>query len=683
LRRPERALDLLRQAVAIDPNNAEAHTNLGVMTLTGGNPEEAIGAFVAAVALDPGSIESQLRLALAYRRFNRPNEATAAAERAAELAPDHARAQDTLALTRRDMGRVEQAIALHRRALAIDPDFAGGWNNLGNTLVQAGRAEEAIAAFERAQGLQPSFAEPWLNLARALLAAGRAGEARAACDRYLELAPANLDGLCLAGDAARAAGDFEAAIAAYEKAIGQELDDRGAALGRLADVNLAIGRWDELASLQKQAIDLVSRGAGQRLPPFLFMRLCGDPALQCRAAIDFSAERQRAAAAFGVEFTHRAPERKRLRLGYLSADFRDHAIAQLLVEIIELHDRDRFEVRGYSLGRDDGSALCHRLAGAFDDFVDLGLAAGPAAAARIYRDEVDILIDLMGYTEGARPDILALRPAPLQVAYLGYPGTSGAAFIDYLIADALVAPPDSDKNFTEAIARLPRCYQPADRRLTIAAEPPRRSAEGLPATGVVFCCFNNGFKLGPDIFASWMRLLAASPGSVLWLLESNPVLPARLRHAAANDGIAPERLVFAARRDRPTHLARHRLADVFLDTTPYGAHTTASDALRLGVPVVSCPGEAFASRVAASLLHSLGLSELIAADFPGYEAIALGLARDPLRLAAMKARLAEGLAHSSLLDAPGHACDLEAAYERMWENWRAGRPAAAFEVARR
>ncbi len=676
----QRAIDLLRQSLAIDPDNTEAHTNLGVLTLSGGNPEEPLAAFARAVALDPTSVDCRLRLAHAYRQFGRPNEAAAVAEQAMAMAPDNARAHDLLALIRRDAGRLGDAIALHRQALALDPEFAGGWNNLGNTLVQAQRPAEAIAQFERALALHPGYGEAWLNLARALLALGRAGEARAACARNLELAKLGLDALCLAGDAARAAGDFDAAIATYEKAIDQGLDDHGATLGRLIGARLAVGQWEGLASLQAEAVDLVDRHAGQRLPPFLFMRLCGDPALQNRAAVDFSIERQREVAAVAPQFIHRPGERERLKVGYLSADFRDHAIAQLLVEVIECHDREAFEVRGYSTGRDDGSPMRRRLTDGFDGFVDLQSMPGAEAAHLIHRDGVDILVDLMGYTDGGRPDILALRPAPVQVAYLGYPGTSGAAFIDYLIADSVAVPPDSSKHFSEAIVRLPRCYQPADRRLEIAKETPERAEESLPPGGAVFCCFNNGFKLGPEIFSLWLRLLAAVPGSVLWLLESNPALPARLRHFAAAAGIAPERLVFAPRRDRANHLARHRLADLFLDTTPYGAHTTASDALRLGVPVVTCPGPAFASRVAASLLEHLGLPELIARDLPEYEALARGLALDASRLADLKARLVARMPKSSLLDTPGHARDLEAAYRVMWEAWRRGRPAAAFNV---
>jgi predicted O-linked N-acetylglucosamine transferase (SPINDLY family) len=443
---------------------------------------------------------------------------------------------------------------------------------------------------------------------------------------------------------------------------------------------LATCQWQELAPVQARAIDLVRAGKAQRIPPFQFLRLSDDPALQCRAATDFSAEREKEAKINGPTFTHAPAHRQRLRIGYLSADFRDHAIAQLLVEVIEKHDRTKVETFGYSLGPGDGSALRRRLMHGFEHFVDLGSAPARAGAARIHRDGIDILIDLMGYTEGARPDLLALRPAPLRAAYLGYPGTSGARFIDYVIADGVAIPQGAESNFSEAIVRLARCYQPADSRLEIAGTTPSRTEEGLPETGVVFCCFNNSFKLAPETFDLWLDLLKGCPGSVLWLLEGNAVLPAQLRTHAQSHGIAGERLVFARRTSRALHLARHRLADLFLDTSPYGAHTTASDALRLGVPVVTAPGAAFASRVAASLLHHLGLHELIATDKAGYRAIALALAHDSARRLALRASLVERLSSASWLDAGDHARQLETAYRRMWEIGRAGGPPASFSL---
>jgi protein O-GlcNAc transferase len=679
--RLDEAMELLRRAIATDPRNAEALINLGVMALAAGEAEEALSALRRAARLEATSADAQLRLAYACRRFGRLDEAAAAAERAIELDPCHARAHDALAQVFRDRGRLNDALALHHRALVLDSAFAGGWNNLGNSQLSAGLANEAIESFERALTLEPDFPDFRLNLARAFIAGGRAADAKAACRRFLEREAATLDALCLSGEAARSLGEVEVAIAAYRQAIELGLDDKGAALGRLADLSLAIGYWDELALLQAQAIDLVRRGEAQRLPPFLFMRLCGDPALQRRAAVAFTAARHHLAAAFGIVFTHQLRERPRLRLGYLSSDFHDHATATLLVEVIELHDRAGFEVLGYSFGRNDGSPLRRRIVGAFDRFVDLRGRSTLAIAEEIHRDGVDILVDLKGYTEGARPEIAALRPAPVQVSYLGYPGSTGAEFIDYLIADPVVAPLSSQASFTEALALLPRCYQPADRQFRGGADDrPTRASEGLPAEAFVFCCFHNAYKLGPEIFAVWMALLRQIPAAVLWLLATEPALPGQLRRRAIEAAVAPERLIFASRLEISRHLARLPLADIYLDTLPVCAHTTASDALRMGLPAVTCPGEAFAGRVAASLLTAAGLPELIARDLEDYRAIAVDLASNPAKLLALKARLANQLPASSLLDTPGYTRDLERAYRRMWENWRAGNAPTPFAL---
>ncbi|HEX3064522.1 MAG TPA: tetratricopeptide repeat protein [Dongiaceae bacterium] len=668
-----RAIDLLDQALRIDPRNGEALTNLGIFAAARGDAPAALGALARAAALNPASAKAELRLANALRQFNRPAEAMDAAARALQKDPNNARVLDLLAQLRRDGGEFDNAIALHRRAIAIDPGFAGGWNNLGNTLARAGQPGEALAAYRQAIALAPDFAEAWLNLGRSLLAAGQPAEALDACQRNLARAGDSLDALCIEGDASRAQADFPGAMASYRRAIDKGLDERGAALGRLCDVMLAAGYWDELAAQQQGAIDLVQREAGQRISPFLFLRLSDDPQLQRKAAFAFSAEREKEVAALSTGFAHPRGERPRLRIGYLSADYRDHATVQLLVEVIEKHDRSAVEAIGYDIGSGDDSALRGRIIAAFDRFADLGAMPVLDAAKRIKADGVDVLVDLKGYTEGARPTILALRPAPIQLAWLGYPGTSGAAFIDYVIADGVVAPPGSDGEFSEAVLRLPRCYQPADSRLEIAAQTPSRAQEGLPENGIVFCCFNNGFKLSAGVFDIWLDLLRNCPGSVLWLLASNATLPAQLHRYAGRVGIAPDRLVFARRLDRPRHLARQRLADLFLDTAPYGAHTTASDALRVGLPVITCAGPTFASRVAASLLQHLGITELIAPDMAGYRSLALALARDATGRQAMRKRIGQCLAASSYLDAAGFAGDLEIAYRRVWDNWRAGR----------
>jgi predicted O-linked N-acetylglucosamine transferase (SPINDLY family) len=359
----------------------------------------------------------------------------------------------------------------------------------------------------------------------------------------------------------------------------------------------------------------------------------------------------------------------------VSSDFYAHATAYLIAELIERHDRDRFEIHGYSYGPDSGGAMRARLVSAFDRFTDIDALSHRDAAARIRADDIDILVDLKGHTHRARPKILAFRPAPVHVNYLGFPGTMGAPFIDYIVADDFIVPRDRQTLYAEKLAYLPGCYQPNDTRREIAAAP-SRAACGLPAQGFVFCSFNNSFKITPAFFAIWMRLLRQVPGSVLWLLESNVLVRRNLSAAAVAAGIDPERLVFAPLLPHGQHLARHRHADLFLDTLPCNAHTTASDALWAGLPVLTCVGETFAGRVAGSIVRAAGLSELVASSSRDYEALALALAREPARLADIRSRLGAGRANLPLFDTAKRTHDLEALYARMAEIWRSGQPAA-------
>jgi predicted O-linked N-acetylglucosamine transferase (SPINDLY family) len=371
-------------------------------------------------------------------------------------------------------------------------------------------------------------------------------------------------------------------------------------------------------------------------------------------------------------------DRDRIRLGYLSADFAQHATASLAVELFERHDRARFEVTAYSYGPDDGSPLRRRIERAFDRFVDIRALPHRAAAQRINADEIDILVDLKGYTQHARPRIAAYRPAPVQVSWLGYPATTGAPFIDYVVVDSFIVPPNEQQHFTERLVHLPGCYQANGRNREIAASAPTRRDCGLPPDGFVFCSFNNSYKITPEVFAIWMRLLAAVPGSILWLLASNDLVERNLRREAEHRGVAPSRLIFAPRAPLAEHLARHRHADLFLDTLPCNAHTTASDALWAGLPLLTCIGRTFAGRVAGSLLAAIGLPELMTTSPEDYERTALTLARDRRRLDELRDRLRRGRETSQLFDSSRFASNLEVAYDRMWRTWCAGEGPASF-----
>jgi len=370
----------------------------------------------------------------------------------------------------------------------------------------------------------------------------------------------------------------------------------------------------------------------------------------------------------------------RLRLAYVSADFRSHPVGQLAAGLYEHHDRQRFELFAYSMLGDDGSVHRKRLRAAFEHFVDVEDLEAHALAQRLIDDGIDILVDLAGYTGKTLTEAFALRPAPVQVNYLGYPSPMQAPFIDYLVADPIIVPAAEFDAIAEAVVHLPPSYQANDDRQVSAPQTPTREAAGLPASGFVFCCFNQTYKIERDLFAAWMRLLAAVPGSVLWLLASNAQAEANLRAAAAAHGIDPARVLFARWARRPEHLARTRLADLFLDTHTCNGHTTSSDALWAGVPLLTWPGDAFAGRVAASLLTAIGLPELIAPTLADYERLALELARDASRLRALRERLSANRQTHPLFQTQAYTRRLERVYAQMWARYRSGEKPRHFAV---
>jgi protein O-GlcNAc transferase len=371
-------------------------------------------------------------------------------------------------------------------------------------------------------------------------------------------------------------------------------------------------------------------------------------------------------------WTGKARPHGKLRIAYLSADFYRHATAFLMAQLFELHDRSRFEVLGVSFGQDDRSDMRARLLAAFDRFHDVGSRSDYDVAKLLHELEVDIAVDLKGLTLDCRPGILAYRPAPVQVSYLGYPGTMGADFIDYVIADPIVLPLDQQPLWTERIVHLPDCYQVNDSKRQISTRTPTRREVDLPERGFVFCSFNNNWKITPPVFDVWMRLLRAVDGSVLWLIWDNAAAERNLRREAAARGVDPARLVFAATLKVEEHLARHRLADLFLDTLPVNAHTTASDALWAGLPLLTCCGESFSGRVAASLLAAVDLPELVTSNLADYEALALRLATDPTLLRAFRKRLEQNRSTSALFDTDRFRRHIEAAYLTMWERFARG-----------
>ena len=539
-------------------------------------------------------------------------------------------------------GEFDASEQLIGEALKLDPNSPELWSNRGTAQVAAKRHEAALASFSRALQLNPGFLGAQANRAHVLFE----------LQRYAEAIP-----------------DYEALLAR----------DPGHpySAGNLVFCRLQCCDWSSFESDRKAM--LARLRTGQRaVPPVLSVALLDSAADQLIAAQIVARDRFPPARPVwrGEIYRH-----ERIRLAYVSADFHAHATAVLMAGVFEQHDRRRLEIIAISFGRDDGSPLRGRVQQAFERFIDVR-GKTDLEIAQVMRDlEIDIAVDLKGYTSEARPAVFSLRPAPIHVNYLGFPGTMGAPFMDYLIADRIVAPAEHQPFYGEQIVRLPHTYQPNDRSRETAQAAGGRASAGLPDSGFVFCCFNNSYKIQPPVFDVWMRVLRGVPGSVLWLLADNAAASRNLRREAASRGIDPKRLVFAAREALPEHLARHRLADLFLDTLPYNAHTTASDALWMGLPIVTCMGSTFAGRVAASLLYAAGLPELVTESLADYEALALRLARNPEALAAIKSRLAQDRDTMALFDALQFARHLEAAYVAMHKRHQRSLPPAGFTVA--
>ena len=573
----------------------------------------------------------------------------------------------------------EEALAAYLQAIKLKQDYVEAINNAGIVLHELGRLDEAVLAHQQVLRLRPTYAEAYNNLGAALLAQLRLDEAATALQQALALKPDYPEAFYNMGNAWRELGKLEGAIAAYDTAL-RLRPNYTDAFSQLVYHRWCACDWADYEADQEKLLDMVRRGVA-RVPPFYLLATRAHPADQLACARQWI----KPIAPPPQDVFRHSPsgKQRRIRLGYLSGDFHQHATAYLMAELFERHDRARFEVIAYSYARDDMSPMRARLARAFDCFVDVRALSHRQVAERIRADKVDILIDLKGYTHHARPQIVAYRPAPIQVNYLGYPGTMGADFVDYIIVDSWVVPETQQAFFSEKLVHLPGCYQVNDTRREIAASAPSRRDCGLPREGLVFCSFNNSYKITPVFFEIWMRLLKAVPGSVLWLLEPNDLVKRNLRRETERRGVDADRLVFALRVPLAEHLARHRQADLFLDTLPCNAHTTASDALWTGLPVLTCVGDTFAGRVAGSLLAATGLPELITSSLEGYERLALELARNPHRLIELRERLQQNRDAAALFDLSGFSRNIEAAYVRMWKTWCAGDQPAAFSIGGR
>ncbi|AKU67877.1 hypothetical protein ADJ79_00050 [Ottowia sp. oral taxon 894] len=635
-------------------------------------------------------------------------------EQAAQVQADHAILQNNLGNILLALGRLEQAVAAFDRAVALKPDYAAAFHRRGVAREGLGRLEEALNDHARALALLPTL-EPAAQAHAALqaqLGLGRtetvapaasslmrkdvgasAEDNQKAAAQLLQSVQQLQAGQALPGaaasaqDAASAAQAhllqaqaledlqcFEQAAGEFEKALALLPDEEDLPGMVLQDLRQAAA-WARLPEWQARIEAAMQQGRAA-VSPLTWQAQSGDAASN-RLCSSLAARRYLPAPA--PLPAKKALSPGRIRIAYLSADYVQHAVMRVLAEVFELHDRSRFEIYAYAYGERQSGGMNERLRHAFEHYVDASAMSDEQAARHIHAQGIDIAVDLMGYTRGERLGILARRPAPIAVNYIGYPGTLCLPFIDYIVGDATLMPPELAPHYSEAIVRLPHCYLPTDRQRPIALPPPRQ-ALGLPPDAFVFCAFSGNYKISPDIFAIWLRLLAAVPGSVLWLVKGSEDASANLRAQAQQAGIDPARLVFAERTRFDQYLARYTLADLFLDTLPYNALATASDALWAGLPVLTCTGQTYVGRGATSIVRAAGLPELATSTLAEYEALALRLATRPAELAALRLRLQQNRAACPLHDTPAYTRHLEAAYTRMAQRWQSGQPPQSFDV---
>jgi len=710
--RDEEALASYDRVLALDPRNAMVLSNRGNVLHQLGRHEEALASYEAALQLDPGNAGTLLNRAVALRALQRTADAVASCEAAIALKPDHAEAHFARGNALMELGEFETALASYERAVAIKPDHAAAWSKRGHALLELQQFAEALASCEKAIAIKGDLVEALNDRGCALLGLKRAEEALASYDTLLAIRPDLAEAHNNRGNALMDLKRFQDAVASYDQAIALNPDfadachNRGKALKELNRLEESLASYRAAVAIRPDhryafseildcAIKLCDwrqreadaaemrrhvREVTSFISPFVALGYSDDPSLLLPCAASYAQNK--------VGFP---PKRlwngstwcnEKIKIAYLSPDFRHHPVALLIAGLLEMHDRGRFEVLGVSLGPDDGSAIRSRIAAACDRFYDMRAQGDEGIACLLHELRVDILVDLAGHTLGSPLRVLARRPSPIQVNYLGYPATMGVDFVDYIVADPVVLPFDQQPFYTEKIVHLPDFYQVNDGKRRIAQRVPARREAGLPAEGLVFCGFNVNWKITPAVFDIWMRLLRAVDGSVLWLSQTPAEAIVHLRREACARGVDPARLIFAPKVERlDDHLARHALADLFLDTLPYNAHSTASDALWAALPVLTCLDNSFAGRVAASLLQAVGLPELVTTSLSDYEALALRLANDRPLLRDLRARLERNRTTRPLFDTDRFRRHIEAAYTRMWEIWQRGEAPQSFAVA--
>jgi predicted O-linked N-acetylglucosamine transferase (SPINDLY family) len=664
LRRYTEAETSLARALELRPDWPVALYNKGRAAAAQGHHQDAVEIYARAVCHSkPVPAEFMFDMGYSCHMLNRHDQALACYDRAIILRPDYAEAYNDRGNTLLLLQRPAEALASFDRALTLKPRYAEARYNRGNALIHLNCFSEALASFEGAIALKPEYAEAYNGRGIALFRLNRAAEALASCDRALAINPQYADAHHCRGNALVDLGRLMEALASYGRALATK-PDASQSLAAYVYVARDICDWTAAEDARQALLESCCRPTF-RGACFPILTICDDPEIQLAAAQNFV--RNTSTSTSSAELPNIIEGRRKIRVGYLSADFRNHPTSYLIAELIEIHDRTAFEVFGFSSGLDDQSPMRTRMVKAFDVFKDMHGLSDQDLARAVREANIDILVDLGGHTRESRMLALTTRLAPIQATYLGYPATTGAHFIDYAIVDKFIIAEGMDKFFTEKLAYLPDCYQVNDRKRAVSTLTPSRADCELPENAFIFCCFNHANKIGPNVFDVWMRILTRVPNSVLWLLHTNGWMAQNLRKEAEARGVDPKRLVFAPKQDLSDHLARMRLANLFLDTWPYNAHTTGSDALWTGLPLLTYPGRSFASRVAGSLLRAFNMADLIATSLDDYETLAVKLATEPWTMASLTQRMRSNRDTAALFNTNRFRHHIEAALVHMWD----------------
>jgi predicted O-linked N-acetylglucosamine transferase (SPINDLY family) len=629
----------LRKALKENPNNYWVNFNLAKALMESGYELEAVKYHTSAIALAPNYPEAWLNFGKCLHQLKRHSEALEKYDRAIQLNSFYPEAWNNKGIVLYDLHCYDEALTQYDKAIQLRSDFYEALINKGNALVALSRSDEGLEYYDKAIKLKPEYSNAWSY-------------------KGITLTKLNL---------------YDLAIAHYEQAIRNNINY---VFSDMLSLKMKVCLWDDLDKSIQYCFDQLEQG-DIVIPPFLMLSLLDDP--ESHQKFSCSYLKVISKVKYNQSKVHLNRSSK-IKLGFFSSDFRDHPVSHLISELLGLINKDFFEIHAFAYGSDSNDQIRQRIINSCNEFHFVDMLSNAEIVSLVKDKCIDIAIDLNGFTHNARTEIFIERCAPLQVNFLGYPGTMGGVSHDYIIGDKIVIPQEFQHFYSEKIIYLPNCYQPNDSNKEIAKLHTSRSYYGLPDNGFVFCCFNNSFKILPEIFQLWIDILKGVENSVLWLLVDNPTISKNLKAEALNRGICEDRIVFAQRVTLDIHLARHQFADLFLDTFPYNAHTTASDALRANLPILTYSGKSFASRVAASLLNSLGLNELITYSPEEYKRTAIDLALNPDKLFFIKNKLISNKASSPLFDTVGYARHMETAFKEIYSNFLNGFSPKNFEI---